>query len=130
MIGNDKQKYLYSVGGRIKFGENAQEAIKREVLEEIGLHMEVDRLGFIQENYFVSDSCVKENKLVYEISFYFYMKMPEEFESKSESLSEDGSSERLVWVNAESEIKFYPEFFRTELKNPCNYVKHIYTDER
>ena len=36
MMENDKDPFLYSVGGRVKFGETAQEAIVREVLEETG----------------------------------------------------------------------------------------------
>ena len=35
MVGNDVHpEYLYSVGGRIKFGETSEEAIVREVFEE------------------------------------------------------------------------------------------------
>ena len=37
MVGNGRTDYLYSVGGRIKFGETAEEAIVREVQEETGI---------------------------------------------------------------------------------------------
>ena len=38
MVGNKiRPKYLYSVGGRIKFGETAEDAVKREVFEETGI---------------------------------------------------------------------------------------------
>ena len=53
MVGNDRADYLYSVGGRIKFGETSEEAVVREVFEETGVKMEIDRLGFIHENYFL-----------------------------------------------------------------------------
>lgn len=33
MVGNQKDDYLYSVGGRIQFGESAEEAVAREVYE-------------------------------------------------------------------------------------------------
>ncbi len=46
MVGNDRQDYLYSVGGRVKFGETAEQAVIREVFEETGTEMEVDHLGF------------------------------------------------------------------------------------
>lgn len=32
MVGNERADYLYYVGGMIKFGETAEEAIVREVL--------------------------------------------------------------------------------------------------
>ncbi len=73
MVGNDRADYLYSVGGRIRFGETAEEAVVREVSEETGVLMEPDRLGFIHENYFYGDSPSNKGKLVYEISYFFYM---------------------------------------------------------
>ena len=130
MVGNDLADYLYSVGGRIKFGETAEEAIVREVLEETGVKMEIDRLGFVHENYFYGDSPAKLGKLTYEISFYFYMKVPDTFAPVSESFTEDQSKEYLRWVSFDEDIKMYPEFFRTELKNPADTVKHIMNDER
>ena len=129
MVGNNKN-YLYSVGGRIKFGETAEEAVVREVFEETGVQMEIDRLGFVHENYFYGDMPYNLNKLIYEISFFFYMKVPDDFAPVSESFVEGSSKERLVWVSLDDEIKMYPEFFRTELKNPTDTVKHFVNDER
>lgn len=129
MVGNNKN-YLYSVGGRIKFGETAEEAVVREVFEETGVKMEIDRLGFVHENYFYGDMPSNLNKLIYEISFFFYMKVPDDFAPVSESFMEGSSKERLVWVSLDDEIKMYPEFFRTELKNPTDMAKHFVNDER
>ena len=36
MVRNSGAEYCYSVGGRIQFGESAEEAVRREVLEETG----------------------------------------------------------------------------------------------
>ena len=130
MIGNEKVDYLYSVGGRIKFGETAEEAIIREVFEETGVVMEIDRLGFVHENYFYGDSSSNFGKLIYEISFYFYMSVPSDFTPISESFTEDNSKEYLKWVSFDEDIKMYPEFFRTELGNPKDTVRHFVTDER
>lgn len=130
MVGNERVDYLYSVGGRIKFGETAEEAIVREVLEETGVKMEIDRLGFIHENYFYGDAPSNLGKLIYEISFYFYMKVPSDFAPISESFTEDNSKEHLKWVSLDEDIKMYPEFFRTELKNQADTVKYFVKDER
>ena len=129
MVSNARN-YLYSVGGRIKFGETAEEAVVREVFEETGLKMEIDRLGFVHENYFYGDAPYNLNKLIYEISFFFYMKVPDTFAPISESFTEDNSNERLVWISLDEDIKIYPEFFKTELKNPTDTVKYFTTDKR
>ena len=130
MVGNERANYLYSVGGRIKFGETAEEAIVREVYEETGVKMEIDRLGFVHENYFYGDAPSNLGKLIYEISFFFYMKVPSDFAPISESFTEDNSKEHLKWVSLDEDIKMYPEFFRKELKNPTYTVKHFIKDER
>ena len=130
MVGNERANYLYSVGGRVKFGETAEEAIVREVFEETGVKMEIDRLGFAYENYFYGDAPSNLGKLIYEISFFFYMKVPSDFAPISESFTEDNSKEHLKWVSLDEGIKMYPEFFRKELKNPTDTVKHFIKDER
>ncbi len=130
MVGNERADYVYSVGGRIKFGETAEEAIIREVFEETGVKMEIDRLGFIHQNYFYGDAPSNLGKLIYEISFYFYMKVPDGFTPISESFTEDYIKETLKWVSPDDDIIIYPTFFRTELKNPINTVRYFSNDER
>lgn len=132
MVGNGRSDYLYSVGGRIQFGETAEEAVAREVREETGRQLAIDRLGFVHENYFYGDiPGVNLGKLIYEISFFFYMKVPADFEPVCESSSDDdGAPERLVWVTPDEPRTIYPEFYRTELVHPEMTVKHFVTDER
>lgn len=129
MVGNDRDEHLYSVGGRVKFGETAEEAVVREVFEETGVNMEVDRLGFVHENFFPGDSLVKKGNVVHEISFFFYMQVPEGFEPVCGSFTEDGVKESLVWIKADHPKTYYPEFFKTELKNPSREIKHFVTRE-
>jgi len=130
MVGNRRSDYLYSVGGRIKFGETAEQAVVREVYEETGVKMEIERLGFVHENYFYGDAPTNFGKLIYEISFFFYMKAPKNFALKCGSFTEDDSKEYLEWISLNDERKIYPAFFRTELQSPKNDVRHFVTDER
>ena len=129
MAGNRNANHLYSVGGRLKFGETAEEAVVREVLEETGVRMEVDRLAFVHENYFTLDSAEVSGKPIYEISLFFIMKAPENFTPTCQSITEDGSPEFLCWITPDTAETIYPEFFRTELFPLPSTVKHIVTRE-
>ena len=124
--GSAKGKYL-NPGGYLKEGELPEEAAIREIYEETGVKMEVDRLAFVHENFFPGDTLVKKGNIVHEISFFFYMKVPEDFEPVCMSFTEDDVKEHLVWIKADHPKKYYPEFFKTELKNPSEGVKHFVT---
>ena len=130
MVKNNRNDYYYSVGGRIQFGETAEQAVKREVKEELGFEVEVDRLGFICEAYFYGTIGDKLERLIYEPAFYFFMKVPNDFELENNTFLEDGTPEYLEWVPLDTTKTIYPEFFKTELKNPSREIKHIVADER
>ena len=49
---NDACDFYYSIGGGVHLDESAEEAVRREVLEETGLPYEIDRLAFVHENFF------------------------------------------------------------------------------
>ena len=130
MVGNDAVDYCYSVGGRIQLGESAEDALRRELREELGCSLEIDRLGFVHENYFYGDSASNRGKVIYEISFFYYMKVPEDFEPASADFHEGESVEHLRWVAPDDPIRKYPLFFSTELVNPSEDLKHLVTDQR
>ena len=130
MAGNPNFDYLYSVGGRIQFGETAAQAVVREVMEETGREMEIDRLGFVTEDFLYGDSPAHLGKLIYELGYYFYMKTPADFEPVCGSFTEAGEKEFLVWVSPEEGRKLYPVFFNDELRRPQEGVRHFVTDQR
>ncbi|MCR5664602.1 MAG: NUDIX domain-containing protein [Oscillospiraceae bacterium] len=130
LVCNDKGRWCYTVGGRIRLGETAEEAVRREVLEETGSCLEVERLGFFHENFFLDDSPARRGKLIHEYDFYFYMKTPADFEPRCDGVAAEGRGEHLEWVSTDTERTLYPDFFRTELAKPVPFVRHIVTDER
>ncbi len=130
MVKNLRSDYIYSLGGRLKFGEDARSGVEREVFEETGVHLTADRLGFIHENFFIGSTPSKMNQQVYEITFYFYMNVPRDFHIETNTATADSDGETLVWLDWHSDERYYPQFFRNELDNPSMEIKHILTDDR
>lgn len=127
MVGNECSDYFYSVGGRVKFDESAEEAVIREVFEETGVKMEIERLGYVHENFFIGDGKTNAGKKIHEISFFFFMNVPDDFEPVCNSVTEDGEKECLTWIDIDTDKKYYPEFFREELADISQGVKHFVT---
>ncbi len=130
MARNDADPYYYSVGGAVRAGETAQEAVVREVLEETGVRMEVDRLVFVHENFFEGSEGLKGLRC-HEVALYFLMKVPEGFEPRDGSLSMHGAAEHMEWLPLErfSSYRAYPAFFAEELPRLGPGVRHIVTKE-
>lgn len=127
--GNERESYYYSIGGGVHIGESAEEAVKREVLEETGVEYEVERLAFIHENFFDGDGTL-EGKKCHEIAFYFLMKPRGTQELNSNSYTQ-GVKENMHWLPIDklNDYRAYPTFFKEKLKNLKNEIQHIITYE-
>ena len=125
--GNERESYYYSIGGGVHIGESAEEAVKREVLEETGDEYEVERLAFIHENFFDGDGTL-EGRECHEIALYFLMKPRGTQELNSNSYTQ-GVKENMYWLPIDklNEYRAYPTFFREKLKDLKNEIQHIIT---
>lgn len=125
--GNERESYYYSIGGGVHIGESAEEAVKREVLEETGVEYEVERLAFIHENFFDGDGTL-EGRECHEIASYFLMKPRGTQELNSNSYTQ-GVKENMYWLPIDklNEYRAYPTFFREKLKDLKNEIQHIIT---
>ena len=125
--GNERDGYYYSIGGGVHIGESAEEAVKREVLEETGVEYEVERLAFIHENFFDGDGTL-EGRECHEIALYFLMKPRGTQELNSNSYTQ-GVKENMYWLPIDklNEYRAYPTFFREKLKDLKNEIQHIIT---
>lgn len=125
--GNERESYYYSIGGGVHIGESAEEAVKREVLEETGVEYEVERLAFIHENFFDGDGTL-EGRECHEIALYFLMKPRGTQELNSNSYTQ-GVKENIYWLPIDklNEYRAYPTFFREKLKDLKNEIQHIIT---
>ena len=121
--------YYWTVGGRVKLHETAEQAIQREVLEETGIAFEAERLAFIHENFFEEKEL---GERYHEMNLYFLMKPNSAADSIADkAIVGDQPGDILEWLPFDklSDIQIYPEFFRTKLKNPGGGIEHIVTVE-
>ncbi|MEL4506070.1 NUDIX domain-containing protein [Luteococcus sp. H138] len=134
MARNDRDDYLYSVGGGVHHGETAEDAVRREVLEETGVPLEVDRLAFIHENFFTDSSSQSlAGKSCHELTFYYLMRYdPRLTAVEHQSTTLDGVWERMEWVPLDGfgqDRLAYPTFFATELARNGDCPRVIVTRE-
>lgn len=129
MASNELDSYYYSVGGGVHLHETAEDAVKREVLEETGIVYEIDHLAFIHENFF-KDETVALGIPCHEIAFYYLMKSKGNKNIDSNSYTQ-GVREYMNWlpIGDLSKYRIYPTFFEDRLKNIPDHPESIVTWE-
>ncbi|MDF2880800.1 MAG: hydrolase, nudix family [Clostridiaceae bacterium] len=129
MASNELDPYYYSVGGGVHLHETAEDAVKREALEETGISYEIDHLAFIHENFFKVETEALEVPF-HEVAFYYLMKPKGNKELNSNSYTQ-GVKENMNWLPIEnlSEYTVYPTFFQDRLRNIPDYPESIVTYE-
>lgn len=115
MVRNSRASYYYSVGGRVKFNETCDEAIIREVKEELGVDMKIDYPAYFHENLF-GDKDTSEH--FHETALYYVMKSIKDWSKIHSFVEEDGTKEYLEWLPIDklSEFTAYPAFLLSNSK--------------
>ena len=110
---NNRLPFLYSVGGGVHIDETAEDAAVREILEETGIHYEIDRLAYISERF---------HKNEHRLTFYFLMK-----ERGTQELNISNENEQMIWVPLPelSQHEISPAWFKTELNNISDAVVYL-----
>lgn len=126
---NVKTNEYYLPGGRINYGESSEEAIKREIREELGVTVIDYSSLWINECFFV-DSGTR----FHEVGIYYLVNLENTEFNHYEPIFEliEGSRVNTYeWLDIDSleSIALYPLFVKTEIKNPDKTLKHIITNE-
>lgn len=129
--------FWFLPGGRIEIMESSEEALKREMREELKLDgdVQVERLLWVVENLFIDDSDGTPN---HEVGMYYLIafdNQPELYDtSKPLTAIEDTgvfADEPLMFalhwfpLEALDDIRVYPPFLRAALRNLPASVQHV-----
>ncbi|HHW4950366.1 TPA: NUDIX hydrolase [Streptococcus suis] len=118
LVKSPEGKY-YTLGGAIQLGETTEEAVQREMQEEIGIEVELGPLAFIVENQFTM-----QEKSYHQIEF-LYIVTP--LSNPAPNLEEGNSVRQCEWVTFAGleKLDLNPTFLKTELAKWDGQLKHF-----
>lgn len=114
---DERSPYFYLPGGRVKLGETAEDAVIREVREELGITAKIDRPLWLNQGFFKEDV---DGLQYHEICIYFLMDISDtDLLSKGDKFFLPEGKHRhtfewLQWERLEDEY-FYPVFIKKEI---------------
>lgn len=125
--------YFYVPGGRVAFGEPSETAIRREIREELGIDVEVQRLLWMVESFFVED---RTQQSFHELAFYYLLGLPAEDSlgqgESFERTDSEGQRLRFWWKDIQGiqDAYFYPLFLKHRLNQLPPHVEHLVDVQR
>ena len=110
---DEHSPYRYLPGGRVKMGETAEEAVIREIREELFATPEIVRPLWLNQAFFTEET---DNIRFHELCVYFLMDISRTELPKSGgfTLNEKAHTNDFMWLEFErlKDEYFYPEFLK------------------
>lgn len=119
---DERSPYFYLPGGRVKMGETAEDAVIREVREELGIIAKIARPLWLNQAFFTEDV---DHLRYHELCIYFLMDISETdlLERGNEFTVNEGKKTHIFeWLDFDQlkEEYFYPLFLKKEIINLPN----------
>lgn len=114
---DERSPYYYLPGGRVEVGETAENAVIREVQEELGITPKIVRPLWLNQAFFKEDV---DNLHYHEICIYFLMDISDtDLLSRGEifTTSEGSRTNRFEWLAFDrlQDEYFYPIFLKKDI---------------
>ena len=122
LVTKDKGKY-YTIGGAIQVNESTEDAVVREVREELDVKAEARQLAFVVENRFEQDGVSYHN-----LEFHY---LEDLLEDAPLTMQEDEKSQPCEWIDIDKleGINLVPAFLKTALLDWDDQLRHIHLEE-
>ncbi len=127
---DERSPYFYLPGGRVKIGETAEQAVVREVSEELGVTLKIARPLWLNQAFFTEDA---DGIRYHELCIYFLMDISNTDLLKrgsSFTLTEGKHTHIFEWLEFDrlKDEYFYPIFLKKQIFNlPSDFT--IRTEE-
>jgi ADP-ribose pyrophosphatase YjhB (NUDIX family) len=122
-----REGFFFLPGGRTELGETASVSLLREMQEELGVVMKIERLLYVVENFFTDP-----DNIWHELGLYFLMTAPADsylYQSLEtiERVDEVGNELRFDWLPIAQleEFPLYPLCFQKALQEIPEQTVHI-----
>lgn len=119
----EDEDVFYTIGGAIQVGERTEDAVVREVKEELGVESKAGQLAFIVENRFEQDGISYHN-----IEFHYLVDL---LEDAPLTMQEDEKRQPCEWIDIDKleGINLVPAFLKTALPDWDGQLRHIHLEE-
>ena len=114
---------FYTIGGAIQVGERTEEAVIREVREELGVKAKAEQLAFVVENRFEQAGVHFHN-----IEFHYFVDL---LERAPLTMQEDAKQLPCRWIalNQLHTVPLKPTFLKTVLPEWNGQLRHIHLEK-
>jgi len=125
---DDHASYFYVPGGRVHLHESAEEAVRRELREELGIEVRIERLLWTVENFFVEDA---NHERYHELGIYYLVSLtePSILEKGEHFVLDEGDHHLLefTWTPLDEikDLYIYPLFLKERILSLPASPEHL-----